>query len=369
MCDNTKLRLRGLPWSATKAEIVDFFAPIPLDGGEDGVEIVIGHNGRPSGEAYVTLANPDDFSEAEKKHNEHIGSRYVEVFPVREGELDRKRGDGDGGSDCVMRLRGLPYRCSKEEILQFFDGLEIVPNGIVLPTDEQGRHTGDAYVQFVDKDTADRSQDRHKEKIGHRYIEIFKSSELEMRKSMGGFRESRYMPPMGGFSRPSPYDSRDRFGGPNRYGGSRGGRYDDYDSYGGNSGGGYSDNWGGRSGGRAGGGGGGRRERGAHSVHMRGLPFKATDDDIADFFRPVVPVDCTFVEDNSGRPSGEADVEFSSHEDAVRAMSKDKLNMGHRYIELFLNSSPSGGGGGAMGGASGYRENMGGGGGGGYRRY
>lgn len=49
------------------------------------------------------------------------------------------------------------------------------------------------------------------------------------------------------------------------------------------------------------------------------------------------------LQDHTGRASGEADVEFASHDDAVRAMSKDKGHMQHRYIELFLNSSGPGG--------------------------
>ncbi|ERE88921.1 heterogeneous nuclear ribonucleoprotein H2 isoform 2 [Cricetulus griseus] len=42
---------------------------------------------------------------------------------------------------------------------------------------------------------------------------------------------------------------------------------------------------------------------------------------------------------SDGRETGEADVEFATHEDAVAATSKDKANMQHRYGELFLNST------------------------------
>ena len=57
-------------------------------------------------------------------------------------------------------------------------GLEIVPNGIALPTDYQGRHTGEAYVQFVNKDTAQKALEKHKEKIAHRWGWICKASKF-----------------------------------------------------------------------------------------------------------------------------------------------------------------------------------------------
>ncbi|XP_042238449.1 heterogeneous nuclear ribonucleoprotein H2-like isoform X2 [Homarus americanus] len=374
--EETVVRVRGLPWSATVEDVVKFFDGVNIKNGRDGVHLTLSREGRPSGEAYVEVSSEEDVTLAEKKHNQHMGRRYIEVFKAKKSEMEwvvKRAGFGASGGedDGCVRLRGLPFGCSKEEIAQFFSGLEIVPNGIALPTDYQGRHTGEAYVQFINKEVAEKSLEKHKEKIAHRYIEIFRSNLGEVRAAMspkmrgpGG--------PMGGYNnRPTPYDSRDRFGGMNRY--SLGGRgrtrgYNDYDDgpgWGGS--GGYNDgpsSWlsgrGGRGGGPGGlkgnfgGGRGGSWNNGTgHCVHMRGLPFRATEMDIADFFRPLNPVNINIIMDSSNRPSGEADIEFATHDDAVKAMSKDKANMQHRYIELFLNSTPGGnmgGPGGPMGG-------------------
>uniref|UniRef100_A0A5F4WBH7 RRM domain-containing protein n=1 Tax=Callithrix jacchus TaxID=9483 RepID=A0A5F4WBH7_CALJA len=98
---------------------------------------------------------------------------------------------------------------------------------------------------------------------------------------------------------------------------------------------------------------------GGHFVHMRGLPFRATENDIANFFSPLNPIRVHIDIGADGRATGEADVEFVTHEDAVAAMSKDKNNMQHQYIELFLNSTPAGGSGMGGSGMGGYgRDGM-----------
>ena len=67
----------------------------------------------------------------------------------------------------------------------------------------------------------------------------------------------------------------------------------------------------GGGGGFGNGGGGGRGP--AHIVHMRGLPFRVTENDIAEWFSSVVdPVDISIIFNNQGRPTGEADVMFSA---------------------------------------------------------
>lgn len=73
-----------------------------------------------------------------------------------------------------------------------------------------------------------------------------------------------------------------------------------------------------------------------------------------EFFHPLSPVDICILRDDRGRPSGEADVYFATHNDASQAMNKDRANIRkdwwitclnlinclteHRYIELFLES-------------------------------
>ncbi|CAL4095666.1 unnamed protein product, partial [Meganyctiphanes norvegica] len=387
------IRIRGLPWSASVDDIVEFFSEVEILEGRDGVHMTMSREGRPSGEAYVELVSQDDIEEAEKKHKCNMGKRYIEVFRAKRSEMEwvtKRAGYSSRGQDndgCV-RLRGLPYQCTKEEIANFFSSLEVCPNGIAMPMDYQGRPSGEAYVQFTSQEISDKALERHKEKIGVRYIEVFRSSLDEIRAAMnprGGMDRGGPGPmggPRGGY-RNSPYDARDRYGGMNRGGGGGGGGggYNDGPGWGGQSyGGGGS--WGGPRGGPGiGGGGPGWDGPGRHSVHMRGLPFRATEMDIADFFRPLNPVNISLGTEPNGRASGKADVEFATHEDAVEAMKKDKTNMQHRYIELFLNSTPGGpsvgrggpgmgGGFGGMGGGynddvpgprGGYGERMGGG--------
>merc|ERR1719354_5993 len=223
-----------------------------------------------------------------------------------------------------------------------------------------GRPSGEAFVELANPSDVDRAMEKNREKIGHRYIEMFQSSRDEIRfassNSGGGGHgggSSR-----GGGGRPGPYDrpggeSRDHKGvnalGPSGFNTAglvtrRGGR----------GGGGGRGGRGGRMMGGGGGGGGGfdstpQKSTTGHMVHMRGLPFEATQGDVFQFFSPLNPVEVRILYEDSGRPKGEADVDFSNHADCVRAMDKNKANMGHRYTELFLRSEESGGGGGGWG--------------------
>ncbi|KAK2712479.1 hypothetical protein QYM36_011239 [Artemia franciscana] len=236
-------------------------------------------------------------------------------------------------------------------IIILWAGLPIVPNGINLPLDAQGRASGEAYVQFTTPEAVDKALEKHKEKIGHRYIEIFRCSIDEMNSAIA----PRLMGMRMGRGRPTPYD---RIGGGMgmRSGGFSSG-YSDFDDVGyGGFGGSAPSNYGGFGApfssyggfgsplgppGRMGPVGGG-----SFRIQMRGLPYKASEADIAAFFRPLRPVYINISYNDQGKPSGEAYVEFATYDEAIRAMDLDKANMQNRYIELFMEGPGSAGAGG-----------------------
>ena len=337
------IKCRGIPFSTTPKEIVEFLSDVNIVGGEKGVHLPKDRDGRASGDCFVEVASSSDLKKAEGHHKEHLGSRYVEVSEVQRSEMDwclnRQPGSGGGNqiNDGFVRLRGLPFEATKNDIANFFTGFSITPYGITLTMDQDGRPSGEAYVEFTSPDQVEKALAKNKEKMGHRYIEIFNSSRHDV----------RYVSPSSSFNK-GPGGYGDGGGGPQR-GGSGGGRSGPYDRYGGGSG-------GGRSGGR------GNRDsmtpRVQNSttgfmVHMRGLPFEATQGDVFKFFSPLNPCEVRLLYEDNGRPRGQADVDFNSYGDAEAAMVKDKQNMGHRYVELFLRCSNNGGGGG-WGNNSGY---------------
>ena len=47
-------------------------------GGAAGIHLTYTREGRPTGEGYIELSGEEDVEKALKKHNEHLGPRYIE---------------------------------------------------------------------------------------------------------------------------------------------------------------------------------------------------------------------------------------------------------------------------------------------------
>lgn len=74
------IRIRGLPWSTTKQDILDFFDGVHILNGEDGIHLITLPMlpSRPLGEAYIQLASERDLDLAHTFDRKNLGSRYIE---------------------------------------------------------------------------------------------------------------------------------------------------------------------------------------------------------------------------------------------------------------------------------------------------
>uniref|UniRef100_A0A1A8FHN4 G-rich RNA sequence binding factor 1 n=1 Tax=Nothobranchius korthausae TaxID=1143690 RepID=A0A1A8FHN4_9TELE len=285
------VQVKGLPWSCTAQDLLQFFSDCRIHAGEKGIHLIEDRPGRPSGRAFIEMEHEQDVSRALEKHRQYLGSRYVEVFEVTDSDAEAilKKTPDTRVDDAVVLLRGLPFSCREDDIVNFFSGLDIAEGGITIVADNRGKNSGDAFVQFSSPEEADKALQKDREVIGHRYIEVFPSSRSQIhsswRRSLNSSQQNRRMisPPQTNSKDVPP-------------------------------------------------------EMSNHYLHLRGLPFQVSGEDIVKFFSPLKVSKILLECGPDGRLSGEADVYFSSHKDAVAAMSRDRFKIGHRYIELFLNS-------------------------------
>ena len=153
-------------------DVQNFLSDCTIHDGDAGIHFIYTRKGRKSGEAFVELESEDDVKMALKKTWESMGHQYIEVFKSHRTKIDcvlkhSNPNSANTTSDSFVRLQGLPFGCTKKEILQFFSGLEIVPNRITLLVDSEGKITGEAFGQFASQELAEKPLGKQ-ERMGHR---------------------------------------------------------------------------------------------------------------------------------------------------------------------------------------------------------
>lgn len=193
----------------------------------------------------------------------------------------------------VVRLRGLPFNCSDMDIFKFFAGLDIVD---VLLVNKNGRFSGEAFVVFAGPMQVEIALQRDRQNMGRRYVEVFRCYKQDYYNAVAA--EVNYegiydndineSPPVSGPSRAKRFSDKDKL---------------EY----------------------------------TEVLKMRGLPYSVKKSQIAEFFggykvnEERIQIVCR----PDGKATGEAYVEFETAEEAKRAMAKDKMSIGMRYVELF----------------------------------
>ncbi|XP_053460847.1 epithelial splicing regulatory protein 2 isoform X5 [Nycticebus coucang] len=209
--DQVILRLRGLPFSAGPPDVLGFLGPeCPVTGGAEGLLFVRHPDGRPTGDAFALFACEELAQAALRRHKGMLGKRYIEIFRSTAAEvqqvLNRYASSpllptltapllpipfqlaAGTGRDCV-RLRGLPYTATIEDILSFLGegAVDIRPHGVHMVLNQQGRPSGDAFIQMTSAERALAVAQRcHKKVMKERYVEVVPCSTEEMSRVLIG---------------------------------------------------------------------------------------------------------------------------------------------------------------------------------------
>lgn len=192
------VRLRGLPFDCSEADIAEFFH------GLDIVDVLfVNKSGKFTGDAYCVLGYPLQVDFALQRNRQNMGRRYVEVFRSKRqeyykaiaNEVSDSRGgspphrsvrakSSDDGRDSaehtgVLRLRGLPFSASKDDIMDFFKDFVLLEDSIHFTMNSEGRRTGEAFVEFASAEDSKAAMVKDRKTLGSRYIELFPSSHEE----------------------------------------------------------------------------------------------------------------------------------------------------------------------------------------------
>ncbi|GFP98786.1 heterogeneous nuclear ribonucleoprotein f, partial [Phtheirospermum japonicum] len=166
-----------------ETEIIDFFHGFH-------------RSGKFTGEAYCVLGNPLQIDFALQRNRQSIGRRYVEVFQSRKDEyykaIAHEVCDAPGSSSPrrggsraklsewdilefkgVLRMRGLPFSASKDDIVSFFKGFGVSEERVHLVANSEGRPAGEAFVEFVGPEESRGAMLKDRMMLGCRYVELF----------------------------------------------------------------------------------------------------------------------------------------------------------------------------------------------------
>ncbi len=283
--DSGVLRMRGIPFQASKLDIVNFFQGYNL--AESGVFLVTRDDGRPSGEAYVVFKSPIDAQRALQLDKQQLGDRWVDLFVTSQSALYQRVGPAvmmasrpDTVFKGVVKVRGLPYAAMPQDLFTFFQAYGVADYGVYIINGGDGRPSGEAFVLLTTEEAATRAVvEKNRERIGERWVELYQVTKGElfaaaMKPTPPGLRMWH---PQSSSSPVLPSCCR-----------------------------------------------------------LRGLPFSIKEQDVCAFFMGLNVIGIFICREQNGtRSTGEGFVEFSSVDDCVKSLSKNREPIGDRYIEVY----------------------------------
>jgi hypothetical protein len=121
--------------------------------------------------------NTDNGAHQRDEHHQHHSPLHPSPSPsqsVNQPSSTRRRSNSNNTPRVTIKLRGVPFCATSDDILEFFDGFDVVPGSVHVGYNHEGRPSGEAWVEFPSMQRAQKAlQDRNKQHMGSRYIELF----------------------------------------------------------------------------------------------------------------------------------------------------------------------------------------------------
>lgn len=116
------VKMRGLPWAATKSEIQKFFSGVKIHNGLDGIHFITDDQSN-VGVAFVEFASKKLFEQALTFHKKKLDERYIEVLKASDHDfMLLAKNHTLENEDNILRLEGLPWNAKEADIVKFFGG-------------------------------------------------------------------------------------------------------------------------------------------------------------------------------------------------------------------------------------------------------
>lgn len=120
----------------------------------------------------MELSTADEVDKALGKDQEQLREKAIGVsnatttMAATEKQGQDGQGQQGGAERGALRMRGLPYSASKDDIKAFFSAFKVAEDGIHIMMDHTGRPSGQALVVFETSADAQEAMRLDKEKIG-----------------------------------------------------------------------------------------------------------------------------------------------------------------------------------------------------------
>lgn len=150
---------------------------------ESGSESESKGEGNSNAESEGEGGNPASTSDMEYLRTKIVHKEHSSGDPSDSGSSDdesamsdvqvtEEQRDSIGTTPYTLKMRGLPFNATEEDIHAFFYPINVV--SIRTTTDNRGRPSGRAYVDFASEADLKSALQRNKDCIGRRYIELFR---------------------------------------------------------------------------------------------------------------------------------------------------------------------------------------------------